>query len=629
MQRHLSFSRSIGDRCIASENLRSLKRCSPRHLSPVLIWASLVPLCQAAVTCAALLTGALLALTGQIYQTGADAFELFAAWAVTVVPWVIVARFAPLWLLWIALLNLSVALYFVTFRWGLLGITAGETGTMWTLFALSLALVLWEAGALRGIPWMSRWAARVLAVFAGCFATTIGVLSVLDTREVPGWAFLVFAAWICGMYLVYRRQIFDVFMLVRRFARSVHLVDRNVPGSSFDRPWRCRRIPSRWLGDDRTVKRRGHVDPPPVPGATRMNRAGLWQSLSEAGLVSGELPQAATNPQSPWPVRLMLGVAGWIGALFLLGFALVAFTILGNSAGAAIPAGAICCFAAYLIFRTLPRNEFIAQFGFALSIAGQSLIVIGLFNLNGSSRGAATATFLVMAAIEAALAVFVPNYVHRAFTALAANVFLFLASLLFGGPVLPALVAAAGVVVVWLHTAPDAKRASFWEPIGYGFAIALLHFDGAMLFGDDLLRLLWSRSVPLPPYLIWAAQAVTSALFFYVAWQLRERAGVKLNSPGGIVVTAGAIVVTLCGLGAPGISAAILVLVLGFANSNRVLMGLGLIAFGFYLSHFYYQLDTTLLVKSMILAATGVVILGLWWAIERYLPAPRQEPADA
>jgi hypothetical protein len=313
--------------------------------------------------------------------------------------------------------------------------------------------------------------------------------------------------------------------------------------------------------------------------------------------------------------------------VFLLGFAMVAFTVLSSSAAAAIPAGAMCCAAAYAIFRKLPSNEFIAQFGFAISLAGQALILIGLFNLNRSSHQ--SVTFCVMAIIEAVLAAVVPNYIHRVVTTLAANMCFFFAAMFFGGPALPALAAAAGVVFVWLHTAPDAKRASFWEPIGYGFAIALLHIDGAMLFGDDLWRLLQPSAVPLSPYLIRAAQIVTSALFFYAAWRLRERAGVKLNGPGGVVVTVGAIAVTLCGLGAPGIGAAILVLVLGFANANRVLMGLGLIAFGFYLSHFYYQLDTTLLVKSMILAATGVVFLGLWWTIEHFLPAPAAEREEA
>ncbi|MEG3082074.1 DUF2157 domain-containing protein [Sphingomonas sp. PB2P12] len=49
---------------------------------------------KAALTLVSLLVGALLALVGQIYQTGADTFELFACWAVLILPWVLIARYA-------------------------------------------------------------------------------------------------------------------------------------------------------------------------------------------------------------------------------------------------------------------------------------------------------------------------------------------------------------------------------------------------------------------------------------------------------------------------------------------------------------------------------------------------------
>ena len=54
--------------------------------------------CPARPSCVllSLLTGALLALSGQVYQTGADTFELFAWWAVLILPWVLVSRFSPL-----------------------------------------------------------------------------------------------------------------------------------------------------------------------------------------------------------------------------------------------------------------------------------------------------------------------------------------------------------------------------------------------------------------------------------------------------------------------------------------------------------------------------------------------------
>ena len=79
---------------------------------------------------------------------------------------------------------------------------------------------------------------------------------------------------------------------------------------------------------------------------------------------------------------------------------------------------------------------------------------------------------------------------------------------------------------------------------------------------------------------------------------------------------AAALVIAVCGVAAPGVSAAILVLTLGFANGNRVLMGLGLMAFGVYLSHFYYQLSVTLLMKSFVLMVTGAALLGVYWMLK-------------
>jgi uncharacterized membrane protein len=60
---------------------------------------------------ACLLTGVLFAVYGQIYQTGADAFDFFLAWAVFTVIWVWVSDFPPLWLAFLVLVNLALASY--------------------------------------------------------------------------------------------------------------------------------------------------------------------------------------------------------------------------------------------------------------------------------------------------------------------------------------------------------------------------------------------------------------------------------------------------------------------------------------------------------------------------------------
>ena len=60
---------------------------------------------------ASVITGSLLALFGQVYQTGADTWQLFFGWAVLIIPWVIIARFPALWLLWLGLINAGLMLY--------------------------------------------------------------------------------------------------------------------------------------------------------------------------------------------------------------------------------------------------------------------------------------------------------------------------------------------------------------------------------------------------------------------------------------------------------------------------------------------------------------------------------------
>ena len=61
---------------------------------------------------ASIITGSLLALFGQVYQTGADTWQLFFGWALLIIPWVIIARFPALWMLWLGLIN-AVTLFYI------------------------------------------------------------------------------------------------------------------------------------------------------------------------------------------------------------------------------------------------------------------------------------------------------------------------------------------------------------------------------------------------------------------------------------------------------------------------------------------------------------------------------------
>ncbi len=64
-----------------------------------------------ALTAASVFTGIFLAIYGQVYQTGADRYQLFLTWSLLISGWVIISRFSALWFFWILLINLSIALF--------------------------------------------------------------------------------------------------------------------------------------------------------------------------------------------------------------------------------------------------------------------------------------------------------------------------------------------------------------------------------------------------------------------------------------------------------------------------------------------------------------------------------------
>jgi uncharacterized membrane protein len=163
---------------------------------------------KAVLLALSLLTGALLALTGQIYQTGADTFQLFAWWAALILPWVLVGRFSPLWLVWLALLNLAVYLYFQ--------IAWDEAGLIWALFGLNtLALFGWEAAHRAGVAWLrDDWPPRLVAIGSGVFATALILWAIMDgSGGSSALAVLAYLAWLASLYGWYRRMRPDLFML--------------------------------------------------------------------------------------------------------------------------------------------------------------------------------------------------------------------------------------------------------------------------------------------------------------------------------------------------------------------------------------------------------------------------------
>jgi uncharacterized membrane protein len=158
--------------------------------------------------------GVLLALYYQTYQTGADPWQLFFNWSLLMLPWAVIGRFAAIWIVWVALVNLSIFLYCLTFG-GIFGLVfESEYGLLWLIFLFNtLAFITWKLLAITW-PWLSeRWAIRLLAVVSGAPLTWLALFSIFDYPEVGGLPVLVWVLWLVAMYFIYRKVKLDLFML--------------------------------------------------------------------------------------------------------------------------------------------------------------------------------------------------------------------------------------------------------------------------------------------------------------------------------------------------------------------------------------------------------------------------------
>ncbi len=63
------------------------------------------------LTASCVLVGVLFAVFGQIYQTGANAYDFFLGWTIFISLWVIVVNFNPLWCIYLVLINTTLFLY--------------------------------------------------------------------------------------------------------------------------------------------------------------------------------------------------------------------------------------------------------------------------------------------------------------------------------------------------------------------------------------------------------------------------------------------------------------------------------------------------------------------------------------
>lgn len=160
---------------------------------------------------ASVLVGVFIAVFGQVYQSGADAYTLFLTWALLILPWVVISEFAASWIVWMVIANLAIILYSVQVG----SYIVRDMMYSNLIIFNSLFLVIKEYAVLHGASWLSSRGIRkalVIAIIIFAFITAINFIFggfYLADFVGAGLSLLVHVMF----YFVYRYKLRDIFVV--------------------------------------------------------------------------------------------------------------------------------------------------------------------------------------------------------------------------------------------------------------------------------------------------------------------------------------------------------------------------------------------------------------------------------
>ncbi len=162
-----------------------------------------------------LLIGVLFGLVGQIYQSGADRWELFALWALVGLPMVAGARTILGWLPWLALLNTAITLWAGTRGLALAFLWTDQLAVYWIIAAVNIAFgALVAAGFVRcERPSWTLALKRVAFVVAGACVTALALAAIFGDTDYAVPSFVAWAGFLAALYYLYRRRSVDLPLL--------------------------------------------------------------------------------------------------------------------------------------------------------------------------------------------------------------------------------------------------------------------------------------------------------------------------------------------------------------------------------------------------------------------------------
>lgn len=322
----------------------------------------------------------------------------------------------------------------------------------------------------------------------------------------------------------------------------------------------------------------------------------------------------ARNPDDeglPFYLNIVLFIGAFIASSFLIGSLTAAGLIPVNAAAGRLIWGLLLCGIAlgieHLWNDGTPSawNTFGSQVSLCLLFAGKALLVWWYLDVSGAKSG--------WAVTHAALALTIATY--RIYGASADRYISVLVTL---GSVLVNLYidafearATSGWVMHFFYVQAASVLVLFAVPWIHRRYIPLAYAVASSLTGMVLIaacaEILAGNGMPVLMHRTGMSVALALMLFGTVTLVQRESGGLSFEIPALAAVTCTLLVFA----GAPGLLLSLLFMVLGYARHEPPLQILGIVTLPAFLTLYYYNLDISLLDKSLVLIGSGLVLLAV------------------
>lgn len=654
--------------------------------------------------------GPMLAVFGQTYQTGAELWELFRVWTAVLAALSVAGRQPALWFVTWLSCNAFVMLWLGRSMSGPLEAIGMFSLVPECVLALACAVAVWEWFACKarrrggeGDSWLqSRWFPRLLFFDLTVRLTSYLLLELFGYRDWREMEFLLPREAVLPLLAVvvtgvswhwHRKRLPDLFMpaclvsaaavlIVGALLKMEFLFHADITAVLL---WGLLLVGitagvakillalQRQLEVGRDgVKTRRHSPPGmeffapagPVPGWNALERhlreKGLLKSdthlppPSQTEAVPEESPASSLPPlpASPWFIRVILAVGGWVASVVLLVFLglIVASSSSAFGGGTLLGVSLVPLGIAYFCLK-MP-GIFSRNFGFSLALSGAAAACVSLGMISGSWM---IAPFLVAGAL-AALCPLMDSAPFRFLAAacVVAYVPFGIISLGLGGG---DAFYRHDDVAQWIaaYRRSSYATAAWWVAVSFALAALRLRegewlasarknlvnpvFFGA--YGGMMLSLIFVLSsrfdfarelahlkgIPLPSFAIGLGSA--AGLLFFVKSLTGGPPRAGLLSKGALAALACAALCLPLGWFLPGVALAAFGLALSRHMGSVVMQGATCAFLFAYMTFYYYFLGMPLLQKSLLLAATGAALLALAWALERFGALPEPEVRHA